>query len=826
VSLRAIEFPFIPKTSKAGGKGLFRSFRAKLMMLVAVAVSVPAVLTCLFLGNRLYEQARELFANNLSANLETFSLILQDNERNLFDGLIRTAADNTLQITLDLEIKAQLTKYIEAQRQVLGISFLSVFDRNSQIVALSRSENYSNSPVWRLGAASEHGSVDCVGERDTGQQLVTCNGTVYFVSAVPIIKVLDPSLGDASVRAQPTQLLGYLMGGTPVASAALIEALQRRHITYPLIWVGDKLVYSNIASRIIPQPTSLDGTAYEYHSKTIPQPTSFDGATFEYKIDQSAYLGAAMTSQIGTRSLVYGVMAPLAPLQNALLQSVMTVAGIALLLVVGTLIGLSFIVNRLLRPIQQLREGAAQIGSGDLSQRISIHTGDELETLADQFNDMAGRLQESYSDLENKVESRTSELAQSIKELRALGDVSQAVNSTLDLETVLSTIVAKAVQLSGTEAGAIYVFHAASNQFRLRATYGMSETMIAAITDQYIHIGETILGQTVAQRNPIQISDLRDEPSSPVQDIILRAGYRALLAVPLLRPDQVVGALVVRRKAPGLFPKSIVDALQTFAIQSVLAIQNARLFKEIEEKGHQLEIASKHKSQFLANMSHELRTPLNAILGYTELILDNIYGDTSEKMRGVLDRIQSNGRHLLGLINDVLDLSKIEAGQLTLSLTDYSLKDIVHGVFAAVEPLAAEKHLELKIEIPPNLPIGHGDERRLTQVLLNLVGNAIKFTDHGEVAIKASTTNGSFTVAVSDTGQGIAVGNQSKIFGEFQQADDSATKTEGGTGLGLTIAQRIIEMHGGRIWVESDLGQGSTFLFTVPISVEREVRKP
>jgi len=213
---------------------------------------------------------------------------------------------------------------------------------------------------------------------------------------------------------------------------------------------------------------------------------------------------------------------------------------------------------------------------------------------------------------------------------------------------------------------------------------------------------------------------------------------------------------------------------------------------------------------------------LNAILGYTELILDNIYGETSEKMHGVLERVQSNGRHLLGLINDVLDLSKIEAGQLTLSLADYSIKEVVHSVFAAVESLATEKKLALKVDVPPNLPAGHGDELRLTQVLLNLVGNAIKFTDKGEVAIKASATNGSFTIAVRDTGPGIAVTDQAKIFEEFQQADSSATKKKGGTGLGLSIARRIILMHGGRLWVESEPGRGSTFSFTLPVNVERQ----
>ncbi len=238
-----------------------------------------------------------------------------------------------------------------------------------------------------------------------------------------------------------------------------------------------------------------------------------------------------------------------------------------------------------------------------------------------------------------------------------------------------------------------------------------------------------------------------------------------------------------------------------------------------------MRLASQHKSQFLANMSHELRTPLNAILGYTELILDDIYGETPGKMRGVLERVQSNGKHLLGLINDVLDLSKIEAGQLTLSLADYSIKDVVNSVFSAVESLATEKGLALKIDLPPDLPMAHGDERRLTQVLLNLVGNAIKFTDVGEVEIRAlcEADRKTCTLSVRDTGPGIGIADQAKIFEEFQQADSSATKTKGGSGLGLSIARRIIAMHGGRIWVESQLGCGATFFVDLPVNVERQV---
>jgi signal transduction histidine kinase len=509
-----------------------------------------------------------------------------------------------------------------------------------------------------------------------------------------------------------------------------------------------------------------------------------------------------------------------APLYESIKRSAWLLAGgLALAFLAGLLLA-----RRMIIPIQALRQGAAQIGSGNLEQRISIKTGDELESLADQFNDMAGRLEESYAGLEQKVEQRTGELAQSVSELRALGEVSQAVNSTLDLETVLTTIVGRAVQLSRTDAGAIYVFDEERQEFKLRATYGMSDDMIVAITDRRIGTGDAHIGPAATQRKPIQVPDIRNEPPSPVNEINLQAGYRAVLIIPLLRPDHIVGALVVRRKAPGEFPQSAIDLLETFADQSVVAIQNANLFHEIEEKGKQLAIASQHKSQFLANMSHELRTPLNAILGYTELILDGIYGDTPEKAQAVLKRVESNGRHLLGLINDVLDLSKIEAGQLSLTLTDYSMKDVLYNVFSAVEPLANDKKLGFKVEAQPDMPKGHGDERRLTQVVLNLVGNAIKFSDTGAVIIKASATNGTFTVAVQDNGPGISKADQGKIFEEFQQADNSATKKKGGTGLGLSISRRIVEMHGGRLWVESEIGQGSVFQFTLPVEVAAQAQ--
>lgn len=507
-----------------------------------------------------------------------------------------------------------------------------------------------------------------------------------------------------------------------------------------------------------------------------------------------------------------------APLYAALKRSgLLLLAGLGLAFLAGL-----FLARRMLVPIQALREGATRIGSGNLDERIEVTTGDELEELADSFNAMAGRLRESYASLERKVEERTAELAQSIAELRTLGEVSQAVNSTLDLDAVLSTLIVKAVDLSGTAAGTLYVFDDRTGEFNLRASHNMPEAMLAAVKQRTIHLGETAIGRAAEQRVPFQITDLRQEKQSKVSEILLAAGFRALLAVPLIGAGRIVGGLVVRRREPGEFPQHTIDVMQTFAAQSVIALQNARLFRELEEKGRQLKVASQHKSQFLANMSHELRTPLNAILGYTELVIDGIYGDLPERSRTVMERVQLNGKHLLGLINDVLDLTKIEAGQLTLEVDDYEIGEVVDSVISTVDSIAKGKGLALASSIEAAIPTCRGDQRRIRQVLLNLVGNALKFTDKGEVYVSARQKDNQLEVSVRDTGPGIPEADQLRIFEEFQQADSSSTREKGGTGLGLAISKRIVELHRGTIGIESTPGQGSTFTFSMPLRIDEQ----
>jgi signal transduction histidine kinase len=422
-----------------------------------------------------------------------------------------------------------------------------------------------------------------------------------------------------------------------------------------------------------------------------------------------------------------------------------------------------------------------------------------------------------------QVQARSAELTRSVEELRALGEVSQAVNSTLDLETVLTTIVAKATQLSNTQAGAIYVFDEASQEFRLRASYGMDDTITAEIRDRHIHIGETVIGRAVEQRIPIQVPDIQSDPSA-VLDVIVRAGFRALLTVPLLGGDRIVGALVVRRKEPGEFAKNTIELLQTFAAQSVLAIQNARLFHEIEEKGRELAEASQHKSQFLANMSHELRTPLNAIIGLTDMMAGNAARFGTEKALEPLRRVLSAGHHLLALINDILDLSKIEAGRMELNLASFSLAPVIDEVVKTIEPLATKNGNRVAVQCDGEIGTMHADQMRMRQALLNLMSNANKFTEKGTITVAAhhGQENGRdwVTVAVTDTGIGMTPEQMSKLFQEFSQASSSTASKYGGTGLGLVISRRFCQMMGGDITVESEPGSGSTFTIRVPRIVE------
>ena len=439
-----------------------------------------------------------------------------------------------------------------------------------------------------------------------------------------------------------------------------------------------------------------------------------------------------------------------------------------------------------------------------------------LETFADQAVIAIENVR-----LFQELEARTRELAKSVGELKALGEVGQAVSSTLDLQTVLSTIVGHAVQLSGTDSGVIYEYDEDKQEFHLRASHRMEEELVEAIRAAPIRHGEGATGRATATRAPVQVINLLEERelgATRLRPIAARHGYRSVLAVPLLREERIMGALTVWRKETGNFSPEIVNLIQTFATQSALAIQNARLFREIEDKSRQIEAANRHKSEFLANMSHELRTPLNAIIGFSEVLGERLFGELNEKQAEYTEDILSSGRHLLSLINEILDLSKVEAGRMELELATFDLPLAIDNARTFVRERATKHGINLDVTVDERLGDFVGDERKIKQILLNLLSNAVKFTpEGGRIGIKARQADGSVEISVSDTGIGIAPEDQPKIFEEFRQVgSDYAHKVEG-TGLGLTLAKKFVELHGGRIWVESEVGKGSRFIFTLPI---------
>jgi signal transduction histidine kinase/CheY-like chemotaxis protein len=424
------------------------------------------------------------------------------------------------------------------------------------------------------------------------------------------------------------------------------------------------------------------------------------------------------------------------------------------------------------------------------------------------------------------LEARQQELAQKIHQLEALGEVGQAVSSSLDLDEVLTTIVTHAVQLSGTDGGSILEFDEPVEEFRVRTAYGTSDELLERLQTTRIGRDATLVGRAATEGRPLQVPDLRDVPLDPHLQCLFEAGWQSLVAVPMLREGRIVGALVVRRRKPGGFSEETCDLLETFASQSSLAILNARLFGELERKSAELEIASRHKSEFLASMSHELRTPLNAVIGFSEVLLERMFGDLNERQDEYVRDIWSSGKHLLELLNDILDLSKVEAGRMDLEWSTFSVREALENGLALMRERAARKSISLILEVAPEIGLFHADELRFRQVVLNLLSNAVKFTpEAGEVVVRATSDGPEVLVTVTDTGIGVAPADQARIFESFQQGGRGAQQHEG-TGLGLTLCRRIVGLLGGRMWLESEVGRGSTFGFAVPLGALESAQAP
>jgi len=439
------------------------------------------------------------------------------------------------------------------------------------------------------------------------------------------------------------------------------------------------------------------------------------------------------------------------------------------------------------------------------------------------------KLEQRVAERTSEVEARTRELMHSVAELQVLNEVGQAVSSSLDLDTVLTTVIAHAVRQADADSGTLYHFDETDGVFDPRANFGVSDEMIETLRSSRLGLGDDMVGTCAVNRAPVQMTDaeashLRFSP------LWLRYGVRAVVAVPLLRDAKVTGALVIRRKTTGEFSPSVVKLLQTLASQSVLAIESARLFKDSQTKSEQLAEASKLKSQFLANMSHELRTPLNAIIGLTEMLHEDASDLKRTEELEPLERVLRAAHHLLDLINDILDLSKIEAGRMDLHIESFDIAPLIDDVVATITPVAVKNGNSITVHCPQNIGQMHADQTRIRQALLNLLSNANKFTEHGRVTLDVTrlvnNAGESVRMAVSDTGIGMSPEQVGRLFQEFVQADPSTTRKYGGTGLGLSISRRFCQMMGGDIAVESQLGVGSTFTMLLPARVDAAQQAP
>ncbi len=415
------------------------------------------------------------------------------------------------------------------------------------------------------------------------------------------------------------------------------------------------------------------------------------------------------------------------------------------------------------------------------------------------------------------LDKRNEQYARQVEQLEALGEVSQVVSSSLELEEVLSTIVSHAVELSGTDGGSMMEYDEDTQCFRVRFALATSDAVLAALRDTPFGLDDTLVGRAAREGRPLQAEDLTQVVGDPHIAILAADGWRSLLAVPMLREGRIVGALVVRRRQTGAFDDEIADLLETFASQSALALVNARLYRELERKSAELEVASRHKSEFLASMSHELRTPLNAVLGFSEVLLERMFGDLNDRQEEYLQDIWSSGRHLLELLNEILDLSKVEAGRMELELSDVDVRAALEYATSLVRERATMHDIRLSIDCSDEIRTVQTDELRFKQVVVNLLSNAVKFTpDSGTVLARAQIVGDQLVVSVADSGIGIQAADRERIFESFQQGGRGPS-SEAGTGLGLTLSRRIVELFGGRLWLESVVGEGSTFSFSVPL---------
>ena len=639
-------------------------------------------------------------------------------------------------------------------------------------------------------------------------------GPVYFVRgsepymtiAVPIERFAGDVIGVLQAEVN-LKYIGDVVSGITIGKAGYAYAVTR---------AGELIAHPDISlvlQRRSVKPLAVVKAAFESSPGAITQ-TALVAPNIQGKDVLSSF---ALIKELDWAVIVD---LPVAEAYEALYASIMRTTALFLIGLGMSLIASFFLARRVVQPMRVLRQGVERIGTGDLGYRLDLKTGDEIEVLADEFNRMTSQLQESYANLEQKVEDRTRELTESLEQQTATSEILGVIaGSPTDVQPVLDVVAERAARLCDAEDAII--FRVMGDHHQRVAKFGSipAPTFPVPITRGFPG------GRAIVDRQTIHIHDIEaviDSEYSDVKAIQKEIGQRTVLATPLLREGVAIGAIVIRRLQIRPFTEKQIALLKTFADQAVIAIENVRLFQEIQEKNLQLEAANRHKSQFLANVSHELRTPLNSIISFTRIVLRRTEGKLENLQKENLQKVLISSDHLLNLINELLDLAKIEAGRMEAFAETFKLDDVVRMATTTVEPLLRNGRVKLVTDIAPDIPPLKTDRDKLKQSVINLLSNAVKFTEDGEVKVAAWRDNGSLKLTVSDTGIGMNQEALRYIFDEFRQADMSSTRKYGGTGLGLAIVKKFINLMGGEIVVESEEGKGSKFTITLPMELRSQ----
>jgi signal transduction histidine kinase/HAMP domain-containing protein len=659
---------------------------------------------------------------------------------------------------------AEMQKFLIFAKSSIGVDILSYADAKGSVITggqdIAPGEKLGPDLLARANASPEQAYV------------------LYDEPAGVTVRALSIVRDEAN-----TVVLGYVMVGT-VLDESFLQAIQATSDSQlAILWRGQpRAATIGIDSSEIAQfPTSaeVDASATDLLSRTI-------------NVHGGNYFGIFTLERTHTANadpLLLAVLVAAAPVEDAQ-RSLFIILGALLAAVIVAVVILSYRSARTITaPLEHLASAAQKIEAGDLGVRIEARSPYEVGTLERAFDTMARSLQE-----------RDRAQQEYLDEVRTVNAVSDAVVGVTDRERIFAESLSRLVALVKADAAAIVLRDGTAGQLASASTTNIDP-------DRAMTIAADVLSAKTGDPDVVQRSE------------IPYGTLRSAAHVPLSTRGLITGLLSVYFKGEAEITESEARTLRTVARLVSVAKENADLVGELRDNNFQLERANRLKSEFLANVSHELRTPMNAIIGYSKLMLDGLDGELNAQQEADLQRVTTAADNLLGLINGLLDLSKIEAGRMEINVEEIDVGPIVEDVVALVRPQSDSKDLDVRANIPVELPTILADRARFRQVLVNLVSNAVKFTDSGAVTVSATSGEGWVTVSVADTGIGISAEAQAYIFDEFRQADASTTRRYGGTGLGLAISKRLVALHGGRIWVESGANGGSVFSFTMPVHV-------